>query len=571
LREKISEQVSSELVKEQKEYVLRRQLNEIQKELGEDESTKDTIKTLRDRIDKISLPDQVFTEVQKQLGKLSRLSEIAPEYHMIYSYLEFILDLPWAAETKDNLDLNIAQRILDEDHFDLKDVKQRILEHLAVRKLNPQAKAPILCFLGPPGVGKTSLGQSIARALGRKFEHMSLGGVHDESELRGHRRTYIGAMPGRIMQAISRAGVRNPLLMLDEVDKIGRDFRGDPAGALIEILDPSQNFEFHDNYLDMPFDLSQVFFVTTANTTQSIAQPLLDRMEILRLPGYSSYEKYEIAKRYLIPRQIEQCGIPAGQVHLQDNALREIIEGYTQEAGVRELERVISRVMRRVALDVAKGNSHRATITKEKLEKFVGRPRPYLEQIRKVWSPGVATGLAWTEAGGNLIFIESRLFSASKPRLRITGHIGKVMRESAQTALSFVWSMEDWTPNEADAGIHIHIPAGAIPKDGPSAGLAITSALTSLYSGFPVRQDTAMTGEITLAGLVLPVGGIKEKILAAHRAKIKRVILPKQNEADLNDVPQEVKDEIDFIPVDNIHDALAEAIPDLVRRQTVAV
>jgi len=427
-------------------------------------------------------------------------------------------------------------------------------------------KAPILCFVGPPGVGKTSLGQSIARALGRKFERMSLGGIHDEAELRGHRRTYIGAMPGRILEGIRRAGVNNPLIMLDEVDKLGVDFRGDPAAALMEILDPAQNFEFHDNYLDLPFDLSHVFFITTANTTENIPRPLLDRMEMLRLAGYTDYEKIEIAKRYLIPREIKDAGIPASELAISDKVLGIIIREYTREAGVRELQRCISRLARKIAMNLAKGDTSRHEVTETTLHDYLGPKVIFLEQLRKKWGNGVSTGMAWTDSGGDIIYIETSILPQRKDELKITGHIGDIMRESVTCALSYIWGRPELSSNTKEAresGVHIHIPAGAIPKDGPSAGVAIAVALASLYSKKPVRQDLAMTGELTLSGLILPVGGIKEKVLAAHRAGIGEIVLPRANQKDLSEIPEQVRKETKFVFVDEINEALRETIPNL--------
>jgi ATP-dependent Lon protease len=480
-----------------------------------------------------------------------------------------ILELPWSNETQDNLDLARARAVLDEDHYDLKEVKERIVEQLAVLKLNPGAKAPILCFVGPPGVGKTSLGQSIARALERKFERMSLGGMHDESELRGHRRTYIGAMPGRILQAIRRAQVRNPVLMLDEVDKVGRDYRGDPAAALLEILDPAQNFEFRDNYLNLPFDLSKTFFITTANTLDTIPRPLLDRMEILRLSGYSEEEKVQIARRYLIPRQLKEAGLGHEQVQIPDETLRRVIGRYTREAGVRQLERAIGQLARKVAVRHAENRAESVTIGPEELSGLLGAERFFAEAVRKDQPPGVATGLAWTEAGGEVLYVEAVALPGGRD-LTLTGQLGEVMRESARAAQSYIWSQAARLGISEESlrtgGAHVHVPAGAIPKDGPSAGVAMATALASMYTGLPARSDSAMTGEITLTGLVLPVGGIKEKMLAARRAGIRRVILPEDNAKDLRELPDEVRREMQFILAGRIEDVLAAAIPALADR-----
>ncbi len=436
-------------------------------------------------------------------------------------------------------------------------------------KLNPRAKAPILCFVGPPGVGKTSLGQSMARAMGRKFERMSLGGMHDEAELRGHRRTYIGAMPGRLIQAIRRAGVNNPMLMLDEVDKLGRDFRGDPAAALLEVLDPAQNNQFRDNYLDLPFDLSHVFFVTTANALDTIPPPLLDRMEVLRLAGYSEEQKVQIARRYLVPRRLEEAGLKPEQLTIPDETLKKIIGRYTREAGVRRLEQALGRVARKAARKFAEGHTEPITVRPEDLGDYLGPERFQQERAREQNPPGVATGLAWTEAGGEVLYVEATLLPGGR-RLRLTGQLGDVMRESARAAQSYVWSHADQLGIDPDlfrrSGVHVHVPAGAVPKDGPSAGVAMVTALASLYSQVPARSDTAMTGEITLTGLVLPIGGVKEKVLAARRAGIRRVILPRDNEKDLRDIPEEVRREMQFVFAERVEDVLAAAVPDLARR-----
>jgi ATP-dependent Lon protease len=552
--------------KEQREYMLRQQLRAIQEELGETNPEKAQTVELRERFSNADLPEDVRKEAERELGRLERMPTAAPDYQMTRTYLELILDLPWKKSTEDCFDLIQARHVLDEDHYDLDEVKERILEHLAVLKLNPQAKAPILCFVGPPGVGKTSLGQSIARALGRKFERMSLGGLHDEAELRGHRRTYIGAMAGRIIQAIRRAGVNNPLLMLDEVDKLGRDFRGDPAAALLEILDPAQNFSFRDNYLDLPFDLSKIFFITTANTLETIPRPLLDRMEIIRLAGYSEEEKVHIARRYLIPRQLSQTGLKTDQVAFPDETVQRIISRYTREAGVRELERKLGQLSRKIAKRFATGETQSVSIHANDLPEMLGPERNLPERARKRLVPGVSTGLAWTETGGEVLYIETTLLPDSRG-LRLTGQLGEVMKESARAAQSYMWSHVDQLGIDAGlfrkAGVHIHVPAGAVPKDGPSAGVAMAMALASLYSHIPVRSDTAMTGEITLTGLVLPVGGIKEKVLAARRAGLRRVILPKDNEKDLRDLPDHVRAEMEFVFAGQIEDALAAAIPGL--------
>jgi ATP-dependent Lon protease len=569
LRNQINTQAQTEMNKQQREYFLRQQLRAIQQELGEENPEQAEAALLRQQLDEAHLPDEVRREAERELGRMEKLPPAAPDYHVIRTYLELILELPWRKSTEDNLDLQRARQVLDEDHFDLKEVKERILEHLGVLKLNPQANAPILCFVGPPGVGKTSLGQSIARSLGRKFERLSLGGLHDEAELRGHRRTYIGALPGRIIQAMRRAGANNPVLMLDEVDKLGHDFRGDPAAALLEILDPAQNHTFRDNYLDLPFDLSKVFFIATANTLDTIPQPLLDRMELLRLQGYSEEEKSEIAHRYLIPRQVREAGLTPDQFTLEDEALRYVIARYTREAGVRQLERAIGRLARRVALRFAEGHSGAVIITLADVPEMLGPERYSFELTRKQLPPGVATGLAWTEAGGDVLYIEATVLPAGRG-LTLTGQLGEVMQESARAAQSYIWSHADELGIGADifkdTGVHIHVPAGAIPKDGPSAGITMATALASVYSRLPVRSDTAMTGEITLTGLVLPIGGVKEKVLAARRAGLRRVILPAENRKDLRELPENVRSEIEFILAERIEDVLAAAIPELATR-----
>jgi ATP-dependent Lon protease len=573
LRSKIASQAQTEMSREQREYMLRQQLRAIQQELGEKNPEQAEADLLAERLEKADLPDEVRKEVQRELSRMAKLPPAAPDYHVIRTYVDFVLELPWRVDTEDQLEIARARQVLDEDHYDLKEVKERILEHLGVLKLNPQAKAPILCFVGPPGVGKTSLGQSIARALGRKFERLSLGGLHDEAELRGHRRTYIGAMPGRIVQAIRRAGANNPVLMLDEVDKLGRDFRGDPAAALLEILDPEQNRNFRDNYLDLPFDLSRVLFITTANALDTIPRPLLDRMELLRLPGYSSEEKAQIAHRYLIPRQLRETGLSEEQCFITDEALKRIISEYTREAGVRQLERAIGRVARKVALRYAEGNATPVTVGPEDLTEMLG-PRPfYPEQVRKELPPGVATGLAWTESGGEVLYVEATLLPDGRG-LTLTGQLGEVMQESAKAAQSYIWSHADELEIDRSllrrTGVHIHVPAGAIPKDGPSAGVTMATVLSSVYTKFPVRSDTAMTGEITLSGLVLPIGGVKEKVLAGHRAGIRRVILPKENEKDLREIPEHVRNDMEFLFVERIESVLAEAIPQLAEKLMVA-
>jgi ATP-dependent Lon protease len=573
LRHKITSQAQTEMSKEQRDYMLRQQLRAIQEELGEKSPEKAEVEELARRLAEADLPEEVRKEAERELSRLERMPSAAPDFQISRTHLELILELPWRKHSEDVLDLARARQVLDEDHYDLKEVKERILEQLAVLKLNPQAKAPILCFVGPPGVGKTSLGQSIARALGRKFERMSLGGMHDEAELRGHRRTYIGAMAGRLIQAIRRAGVNNPVLMLDEVDKLGRDFRGDPAAALLEVLDPAQNSTFRDNYLDLPFDLSHVFFITTANTLDTIPQPLLDRMEILRLSGYSEEEKLEIARRYLVPRQLRETGISPEQLTFPDETLRRMTSRYTREAGVRQLERTIGRVARKVARRFAEGHTGPVTVRPEDLTELLGPDRFHQERAREHSAPGIVTGLAWTEAGGEVLYIEATLLPGGRG-LRLTGQLGKVMKESGRAAQSYVWAHAEQLGIDPRAfrrsGVHIHVPAGAIPKDGPSAGVAMVTALASLYTHLTVRSDTAMTGEITLAGLVLPIGGVKEKVLAARRAGIKRVILPKDNEKDLTELPEEVRREMQIVFAERIEEVLAAAIPDLGARLQLA-
>jgi ATP-dependent Lon protease len=573
LRNKITTEARTEMSKEQRDYLLRQQMRAIQQELGEKDGEHAEAQQLRERLEKADLPEDILKEATRELDRIEKLPPSAPDYNVIRTYLDYVLELPWKKSTEDSLDIARARQVLDEDHFGLKDVKERILEHLGVLKLNPNAKAPILCFVGPPGVGKTSLGQSIGRALNRKFERMSLGGLHDEAELRGHRRTYIGAMPGRVIQAMRRAGANNPVLMLDEVDKLGHDFRGDPAHALLEILDPEQNKTFRDNYLDLPFDLSKVLFVTTANALDTIPRPLLDRMEILRLAGYSEEEKLEIAKRYLIPKQLKETGLTAEQCVLPDETVRKIISGYTREAGLRRLERGIGSVTRKVALKFAEGATGPFTVTLAELEEMLG-PEPFnQEEARRDLPAGVATGLAWTESGGDVLYIEGTLLPDGKG-LTLTGQLGEVMQESVKAAQSYIWSHAgDFDIDPAlfrSSGVHVHVPAGAIPKDGPSAGVTMATALTSLYTKLPARSDVAMTGEITLTGLVLPIGGIKEKVLAARRAGIHTVIMPKANQKDLRDLPEEVRKEMEFIFAQRVEDVLQTAIPQLAERMNAS-
>lgn len=561
IRSKIASEAQQEMDKSQRDYVLRQQMKAIQKELGEDEEggEKAEAAQLRKRLEEADLPDDVRKEAERELRRMEQLPQAAPDYHVIRTYLEYILELPWRRSSEEKLDLNEARKILDEDHYGLTDIKERILESLAVVKLRPDSKSPILLFVGPPGVGKTSLGRSIARALGREFDRLSLGGMRDEAELRGHRRTYIGAMPGRILQSLRRVGVNNPVLMLDEVDKLGNDFRGDPASALLEILDPAQNNTFRDNYLDLPFDLSKVFFIATANQLGPIPMPLRDRMEIIQLAGYSDREKLEIAKQYLIPRQIEENGLTLEQLKITDDAINLLTARYTREAGVRQLERSIGNIARKVALKVAEGSTEHVTVSAEEVRGYLGPPKVFPEEARENLPPGVATGMAWTEMGGEVLFIEATLLPGGSG-LNLTGQLGEVMKESAQAARSYLWSHAAEFGIDPDViknnGVHLHVPAGAIPKDGPSAGVTMASALASLYTGRPVRSDTAMTGEITLSGLVFPVGGIKEKVLAAHRAGIRRIILPDRNEADIDEIPEDVRKDLEILTVRWISDVL---------------
>jgi ATP-dependent Lon protease len=567
---KIQSQVQSELDKGQREYFLRQQLKAIQEELGEADEVQAEVNELREQLTGMELPEEVRKQVDRELSRLERLQPAMAEYGVVRGYLEWIASLPWDKSTEDNLDLEHAREVLDEDHYDIEQVKDRILEFLAVRSLkggrDPQSAGSILCFVGPPGVGKTSLGRSIARALGREFERISVGGVRDEAEIRGHRRTYIGAMPGVIIRAMRDAGANNPLLMIDEIDKMGADFRGDPSSAMLEVLDPEQNHSFRDHYLDLPFSLSQTMFVTTANTLDTIPGPLRDRMEVIQLAGYTEAEKLEIAKRYLVPRQIERNGLTRGRIAFTDPGLRAIISDYTREAGVRQLEREIGTVTRKVARQVAEGKLNRkVTVSEPRVRELLGKRRFFQEARRRTSRPGVATGLAWTPVGGEVLFIEATAMPG-KGRLTMTGQLGEVMQESAQAALSYVRSNasdlipelpEDWF---AGHDIHIHVPAGATPKDGPSAGVAMVTALASLLSGRPVRSDVAMTGEITLTGQVLPIGGLKEKALAAQRNKIRTVIAPALNEQDVDEIPEHLRRDLDFHFVGTIDEVLEIAL-----------
>jgi ATP-dependent Lon protease len=579
--QKIQNEARSEIEKVQREYFLREQLKAIQKELGEGDEQAAEVEEFRKKIDAARMPEEAEKQARRELDRLSHLPTAAAEYGVIRTYLDWLASLPWSVLSEDNLDIAHAREVLDQDHYGLEDVKERILEYLAVRKLRHERSseleaAPsddirrvregvILCFIGPPGVGKTSLGRSIARAMGRKFIRISLGGMRDEAEIRGHRRTYIGALPGRILQALRRVESRNPVFMLDEVDKLVFDFHGDPASALLEVLDPEQNAEFRDHYLEVAFDLSQVMFITTANSMETIPGPLLDRMEVIQLAGYTESEKISIAQGYLIPRQIKENGLRSSEVDFTRGSLEKIIRSYTREAGVRNLEREIGSVCRKVVTTIAEGKAEVVEVTPEKVQEFLGRPKFYAtEEIQERTSiPGVATGLAWTPVGGDVLFVEATSMPGSKG-FQITGSIGNVMQESARAALSFVRSRAEKLGLDPDffekQDFHLHVPSGAQPKDGPSAGVTMATALVSLVCGCPVRADVGMTGEITLRGQVLPVGGIKEKVLAAHRSGLKTVILPARNEADLEELPEEVRKEIHFIFAETVDDVLAASL-----------
>ncbi|HEY7254073.1 MAG TPA: endopeptidase La [Methylomirabilota bacterium] len=589
LGRKITSDTEERLTKKQRDFYLREQLRSIQRELGEEDESTSDVTALRRRVEEAALPEEARREAERELARLAGLSPASPEHGMIHTYLEWLVSLPWSKEDAGAIDIHRARQVLDEDHFDLEKVKDRILEYLAVKKLRQErasrevaagetpepaapspvtgdsaAREPILCFVGPPGVGKTSLGQSIARALGRKFARMSLGGVRDEAEIRGHRRTYIGALPGRVIQGLRRAESRDPVFMLDEIDKIGADWRGDPSSALLEVLDPAQNHTFVDNYLGVSFDLSHVLFIATANTLDTIPGPLRDRMEILSLPGYTDDEKVGIAKQYLIPKQLAAHGLAAGELTFDPDALRRIVRGYTREAGVRSLEREIATAARKVARRLAEGQRDPVRITADNLGEYLGRPRFFDEVAERTSRPGIATGLAWTPTGGDVLFVEATMMPSSEERLVLTGMLGDVMRESAQAAVSYVWANAaalDIDPKIFEGKtIHVHVPAGAIPKDGPSAGVTMVTALASLATRRPVRGDLAMTGEITLRGRVLPVGGIKEKMLAAHRAGIREVILPRRNERDVEDVPEELRRELRFLFVEDAEEVLKHAL-----------
>ena len=559
----INAQARGEIDRNQREFYLRQQMKAIQQELGEGNELQEEIDQYRKKIMKAKMPPEVAEESERQVGRLERMHPDAAETATLRNYLDWMIGLPWSKSTKDNLDLRKAQKILDEDHYGLEKIKERILEHLAVRKLKKDSRGPILCFVGPPGVGKTSLGKSIAKALGRKFVRMSLGGVHDEAEIRGHRRTYVGAMPGRVIQSIHQAGSNNPVFMMDEVDKIGADFRGDPSSAMLEVLDPEQNHAFRDNYLGVPFDLSNVMFVTTANMLDPIQPAFRDRMEIIQLSGYTEEEKLEIAKRHLIPKQVAEHGLTSRQIEFTDDGVRAIINQYTQEAGLRNLEREIATACRKVARQVASGEKNIRKLHTDNIGKFLGRPRIFPEELLKRDQVGVATGLAWTPVGGDILFVEA---TGMKGRglLTLTGQLGDVMKESAHAALSYARShAKEFGINEDFFGkhdIHVHVPEGSIPKDGPSAGVTMATAILSLLTGKPVRRKIAMTGEITLRGEVLPIGGIKEKVLAARRAKIDTVIMPSLNERDLEDINEAIRKDMHFIFVDDIRDVFKAAL-----------
>jgi ATP-dependent Lon protease len=563
LGHKIQSDVQSELSKNQREFYLRQQMRAIQKELGEGDPRAVEIEELRRKMDEANLPEHAKKAAEAELERLRMIPPESAEHSVVRTYLEWLVHLPWATSTEDNLDIPHARTVLDEDHYDLEKIKERILEFLAVRKLKRDSKGPILCFVGPPGTGKTSLGRSIARAMGRKFVRLSLGGIRDEAEIRGHRRTYIGSLPGRIIQSLRQAGSNNPLFMLDEIDKLGADFRGDPASALLEVLDPEQNSAFSDHYLDITFDLSKVMFVTTANLLDPIPPPLRDRMEVIELAGYTEEDKLEIARRHLIPKQVKENGLEANQIEFADEGLKFIIRHYTREAGLRNLEREIGSICRKVARGITEGRTDPVTIDSNKVRELLGSERFFSEVAERTQDPGVAVGLAWTPMGGDIMFMEATQM-AGKKGLTLTGHLGDVMKESAQAALSYTRSRAQQLGISPDffetTDIHIHVPAGAVPKDGPSAGITLATALVSLLTGRPARHDVAMTGEITLRGKVLPVGGIKEKVLGARRAGINTIILPKRNEKDLEDIPAAIRDEMSFIFVDSIDEVLKVAL-----------
>jgi ATP-dependent Lon protease len=559
---RIQSQVQSEMDKGQREWFLRQQLKAIQEELGEVDETQAEATELRERLEAANLPEHAWKQAERELQRFERLPPQSAEHGVIRTYLEWLADLPWSTATEDNLDLKHAREVLDRDHYDIERVKDRILEFLAVRKLKPDARSSILCFVGPPGVGKTSLGRSIAAAMGRRFERISVGGVRDESEIRGHRRTYIGAMPGTILRVMRDAGSNNPVLMIDEIDKMGADFRGDPASAMLEVLDPEQNSTFRDHYLDLPFDLSSVFFICTANQLDPVPPALRDRMEIIELSGYTHEEKREIAGRYLVPRQMERNGVGRSKIEITPDALDAIIDGYTREAGVRSLEREIGSVCRKVAREFAEGTRKSKRVVRAKtVTELLGKRRFQPDVQRRTGEPGVATGLAWTPVGGDVLFVEATAYPGDG-KLQITGQVGDVMKESAAAALSYVKSADGDIPSDffRDHDVHVHVPAGAIPKDGPSAGITMATALASRATGRPARSDTAMTGEITLTGQVLPIGGLKEKALAAQRAGINRLIVPRRNEPDIDDIPQHLRKRMKFVLVDDAGEVLDAAL-----------
>jgi len=570
LKGRIQSEVKSEMDKTQREYILREQLKAIQRELGEDDPQQAEINELREKVEAAGMPDEIKARAIKEVDRMSRIPSASPEVGVIRTYVDWLIGLPWTVSTEDNLDIRAAARILDEDHYGLEKIKERILEYLSVRTLADTIRSPILCFVGPPGVGKTSLGRSVARAMNRKFVRMSLGGIHDEAEIRGHRRTYIGALPGRIIQNVKTAGSNNPVFMLDEVDKIGMDFRGDPSSALLEVLDPEQNNTFQDNYLEVPFDLSRVLFIATGNLLDPIPPALRDRMEVIQLPGYTQQEKIEIGKRFLIPKQMENHGLKDKHIQITDEALVELVQSYTKEAGVRNIEREIASVMRKVARQVAEGRKRKVVVDRKKLAEFLGPARFEYGELESEDQTGAATGLVVTEVGGDVVAVEVTRMEGKEDFI-LTGQLGEVMRESARAGLSWMRanasalgiSRETFEKNT----LHIHVPAGAIPKDGPSAGITMATAMVSALTGIPVRKDIAMTGEITLRGRVLPIGGLKSKILAAHLAGAKAVILPQKNEKDLRDIPDEIRKQMKLILVDSMGQVLTQAL----RRQPQAL